>query len=40
VRLSLGWSTSGEDIDLTLEAWRKLANTLLKGSDETQLERF
>lgn len=40
VRLSLGWSTSRADIDLTLEAWRKLANTLLKGSDETQLERF
>jgi cysteine desulfurase len=40
VRLSLGWSTSGTDIDLTLKAWRKLANTLLKGSDETQLERF
>jgi cysteine desulfurase len=30
VRLSLGWSTSEEDIDLTLKAWRKLANTLLK----------
>jgi cysteine desulfurase len=40
VRLSLGWSTSEADIDLTLKAWRKLANTLLKGSDETQLERF
>ncbi len=40
VRLSLGWSTSGAEIDLTLKAWRKLANTLLKGSDETQLERF
>ncbi len=31
VRLSLGWSTSQEDIDLTLKAWRKLANTLLRG---------
>src|ERR1700738_4314354 len=31
VRLSLGWSTSEADIDLTLEAWRKLANTLLNG---------
>ncbi len=30
VRLSLGWSTSETDIDLTLKAWRKLANTLLK----------
>jgi cysteine desulfurase len=40
VRLSLGWSTTENDVDLTLQAWRKLANTLLKGSDETQLERF
>jgi cysteine desulfurase len=31
VRLSLGWSTSELDIDLCLEAWRKLAGTLLKG---------
>ncbi len=40
VRLSLGWSTSSEDIDRSLEAWRKLAGTLLKESDETRLERF
>jgi cysteine desulfurase len=40
VRLSLGWSTSSEDVDRCLEAWRKLAGTLLKGSDETLLERF
>ena len=40
VRLSLGWSTSSQDIDRCLEAWRKLAGTLLKGSDETLLERF
>jgi cysteine desulfurase len=40
VRLSLGWSTSAADIDRCLEAWRKLAGTLLKGSDETLLERF
>lgn len=40
VRLSLGWSTSAEDIDCCLEAWRKLCGTLLKGSDETLLERF
>jgi cysteine desulfurase len=40
VRLSLGWSTSDADIDFCLEAWRKLAGTLLKGSDETLLERF
>jgi cysteine desulfurase len=31
VRLSLGWSTSEEDINRCLEAWRKLASTLLKG---------
>jgi cysteine desulfurase len=40
VRLSLGWSTSAADIDRCLKAWRKLAGTLLKGSDETLLERF
>lgn len=40
VRLSLGRSTSSADIDRCLEAWRKLAGTLLKGSDETLLERF
>jgi cysteine desulfurase len=40
VRLSLGWSTTAADIDLALKAWRKLANTLLKHSDETRLERF
>jgi cysteine desulfurase len=40
VRISLGWSTSEADIDLALEAWRKLAGTLTKGSDETLLERF
>jgi cysteine desulfurase len=40
VRLSLGWSTSEADVDLALKAWRKLADTLLKGSDETRLERF
>jgi len=39
-RLSLGWTTSNADIDHCFEAWRKLAGTLLKGSDETQLERF
>jgi cysteine desulfurase len=40
VRLSLGWSTSEADVDHCIEAWRKLASTLLKGSDETLLERF
>ena len=40
VRVSLGWSTSSADIDRCLEAWRTLAGTLLKGCDETLLERF
>jgi cysteine desulfurase len=40
VRLSMGWSTSSADVDRCLKAWRKLAGTLLKGSDETLLERF
>jgi cysteine desulfurase len=40
VRLSLGWNTSNADVDRCLEAWRKLAGTLLRGSDETLLERF
>jgi cysteine desulfurase len=40
VRLSLGWSTQEADIDLCLKAWRRLANTLLRVSDETRLERF
>jgi cysteine desulfurase len=40
VRLSLGWSTTGEEVDRALEAWRKLTGTLLKHSDETVLERF
>jgi cysteine desulfurase len=35
VRLSLGWSTSEEEIDLALEAWRKLADVLLKGRRNT-----
>jgi cysteine desulfurase len=35
VRLSLGWSTSAADIDLTLQAWRKLADALLKGRRNT-----
>jgi cysteine desulfurase len=40
VRLSLGWSTTEADIDCCLEAWRKLASALLRGCDETELERF
>ena len=35
VRLSLGWSTSEADIDLALQAWRKLADALLKGRRNT-----
>jgi len=31
VRLSLGWFTSDADMDRCLEAWRKLAGTLLRG---------
>ena len=40
VRLSLGWSTLEADIDRCLEAWRKLVGPLLRGGDETLLERF
>ena len=40
IRLSLGWTTTSADIDRCLEAWRKLADTLLKHDDETELERF
>ena len=35
VRLSLGWSTSEADIDLALQAWRKLADALLSGRRNT-----
>src|SRR5215207_478375 len=35
VRLSLGWSTSEAEIDLALQAWRKLADALLKGRRNT-----
>ncbi|MBR0800907.1 cysteine desulfurase [Bradyrhizobium jicamae] len=31
VRLSLGWSTSETDVELALKAWRKLADTLVRG---------
>jgi cysteine desulfurase len=31
VRLSMGWSTQDADVDRCLEAWRKLADNLLKG---------
>lgn len=35
VRLSLGWSTTEADIDSVLEAWRKLANSLLRERRNT-----
>ena len=35
VRLSLGWSTTEADIDRALEAWRKLADGLLRGRRNT-----
>jgi cysteine desulfurase len=35
VRLSLGWSTAEADIDLALQAWRKLADALLRGRRNT-----
>ncbi|MBR1122570.1 cysteine desulfurase [Bradyrhizobium lablabi] len=31
VRLSMGWSTSQRHVDSALEAWRKLADSLVKG---------
>jgi cysteine desulfurase len=37
VRLSLGWSTTDADIDCCLEAWRKLASALLKGTMKQSL---
>jgi cysteine desulfurase len=40
VRLTSGWSTTEMDIEMALKAWRMLAGTLVKSSDETQLERF
>jgi cysteine desulfurase len=35
VRLSLGWSTTEADIDSALQAWRKLADGLLRGRRNT-----
>lgn len=35
VRISLGWSTTEADVDLALKAWRKLADSLLKGRRNT-----
>jgi cysteine desulfurase len=39
IRVSLGWSTTAEDVDCALEAWRNLAGALT-NRDETVLERF
>lgn len=35
VRLSLGWSTTEADVESTLQAWRTLANSLLRGRRNT-----
>ena len=35
VRLSLGWSTAEADIESALQAWRKLADSLLRGRRNT-----
>ncbi len=40
IRLSLGRLTTHDDVQRTIKAWRKLADTLLKPYDETELERF
>lgn len=40
IRISLGWSTTEADIDRCLQAWKKLAGSLIKQSDETEVERF
>lgn len=40
IRLSLGWSSTRGDVDRCLEAWKKLSGTLVKQSDETEVERF
>jgi cysteine desulfurase len=40
VRISLGWLTTSAEIDRCIEAWRKLAETLITTDDETELERF
>lgn len=40
VRISLGCQTTENDVDRAVEAWRKLAGTLVRRKDETVLERF
>lgn len=40
IRVSLGWETTETDIERFLEAWKKLARSLIKQSDETEVERF
>ena len=39
IRLSMGWDTTEADVDRCLEAWRKLAGVLPKGS-AIGLEQF
>lgn len=40
IRVSLGWTTTESDVERFLEAWKKLAGSLIKQSDETEVERF
>jgi cysteine desulfurase len=40
IRVSLGWTTTESDVQRFLEAWKKLAGSLIKQSDETEVERF
>jgi len=40
IRVSLGWETTETDVERFLEAWKKLARSLIKQSDETEVERF
>ncbi|HEY0330594.1 MAG TPA: cysteine desulfurase family protein [Rhodopseudomonas sp.] len=40
IRISLGAATTDADIERCAEAWRKLAATLIRRDDETELERF
>ncbi len=40
IRISLGAATTDADIERCAEAWLKLAATLIRRDDETELERF
>lgn len=39
IRFSLGWETTGADVDRAIKTWRKLSGALLRGN-ETGLEPF